>query len=158
MPTLFFLGPNAFSTTLYHLSLMFLPQKETFQTNLWKRVANMLPATFVHFCWYNESSSQIYMIHNHCVIHTHTIIVCTNKCTQVYKLISINLCAFLELLVYICSQNLHISYRSYVQRVNKNILSTYFTVHSHTQPKQIFNFHLGNKVQHNISHLFQGLQ
>jgi hypothetical protein len=42
-------------------------------------------------------------------------------------------------------------------RMNKNILSIYFTVHSHTQPNQIFNFHLGNKVQHNISHLFQAL-
>jgi hypothetical protein len=73
MPTLFFLGPNAFSITLYHLSLMFLPQKETFQTNLRKRAVNMLPATFVHFCGYSESCSWIYMIHNHCVIQTHTI-------------------------------------------------------------------------------------
>jgi len=97
------------------------------------------------------------MIHNHCVIQTHTIIVCTNKRTQVYKLISICLQAFLELLLYICSQKLYIYYRSYVQRMNKNILSIYFTVHSHTQPKQIFNFHLSNKIQLNISHLFQGL-
>jgi len=41
--------------------------------------------------------------------------------------------------------------------MNKNILSIYFAVYSHTQPKQIFNFHLGNKVQLNICHLYQAL-